>query len=135
MIDLQVLSPQGSIFSDSVDAIVLPTDKGEIEVLENHAPLYSRLTEGIIEIKKGSKNTRIAVTGGFIEVKNNNVSILSDYAIPAESIQVARAQEAKKKAEELIEKHESDMDILVAEKELQKSIMELKVAEKIKNRQ
>ena len=133
MLELQILSPQGTIYNDGVDAILLPTESGEIEILENHAPLYSKLTEGIILIKKGSKDTRIAIVGGFIEVKGNIVLILSDYAIPAESIQIAKALEAKKKAEELIEKRESDMDILIAEKELQKSIMELKVAEKIKH--
>lgn len=122
------------MFNDSVDELFLPTDKGEIEVLTNHIPLYSKLSEGVITVKKGGKRTQIAITSGFIEVNNNNVAILSDYAIPAESIQVARSLEAKKKAEELLRRKESAADILVAEKELQKSIMELKVAEKIKRK-
>lgn len=134
MLDLQILSPQGAIFTESVDEISLPTQNGEIEILTNHVALYSKLKEGVISIKKGSKLTQIAITGGFIEVGNNKVSILSDYAVPADSIQVAKSLEAKKRAEELIAKRESDMDILLAEKELQKSIMELKVAEKIKRK-
>ena len=133
MFDLQILSPQGAIFDDSVDEVSLPTENGEIEILTNHVSIYSRLTEGIIYIKKGSKTHQIAITGGFVEVADNKVSILSDYAIEAQNIQTAKALEAKKKAEDLIARKTSDADILIAEKELQKSIMELKVAEKIKH--
>lgn len=132
MLDLQILSPQGAIYNDSVDEISLPTENGEIEILTNHIPLYSKLIEGVIAIKKGTRTHQIAITGGFIEVADNKVSVLSDYAIEAQSIQIAKAQEAKKRAEELLKNKVSDADILIAEKELQKSIMELKVAEKIK---
>lgn len=133
MIELQILSPLGTVFADSVDEIIVPTQNGEIAVLTDHVSIFSKLTEGIITIKKGAKNTIIAVIGGFIEVKENVALILSDHAIPAESIQIAKAMEAKKRAEELLAKKESSMDILVAEKELQKAIMELKVADKIKH--
>ncbi len=133
MLDLQILSPQGSIFNDSVDEISLPTESGEIEILTNHIPIYSKLAEGVITIKKGAKTHQIAVTGGFVEVGDNKVSVLSDHAIEAQNIQIAKALEAKKMAEDLLSRRESDADILIAEKELQKSIMELKVAEKIKH--
>lgn len=133
MIELRILSPLGTVFSDSVDEIMISTDKGEIAILTDHIPIFSKLLEGTVTIKKGTKTTVIAVIGGFIEVKKNVALILSDHAIPAESIQIAKALEAKKRAEDLIAKKESNMDILIAEKELQKSIMELKVAEKIKH--
>ncbi len=133
MLDLQILSPQGSIFSESVDEISLPTESGEIEILTNHIPIYSKLTEGVIAIKKGGRTHQVAITGGFVEVADNKVSILSDHAIETQNIQVAKALEAKKMAEDLLSRRESDADILIAEKELQKSIMELKVAEKIKH--
>lgn len=133
MIELRILSPLGTVFSDSVDEIMISTDKGEIAILTDHIPIFSKLLEGTVTIKKGTKTTVIAVIGGFIEVKKNVALILSDHAIPAESIQIAKALEAKKRAEDLIAKKESIMDILIAEKELQKSIMELKVAEKIKH--
>src|SRR3989344_9187691 len=120
MIELQILSPLGTVFADSVDEIIVPTQNGEIAVLTDHVSIFSKLTEGIITIKKGAKNTIIAVIGGFSEVKENVALKLSDHAIPAESIQIAKAMEAKKMAEELIAKKESIMDILVAEKELQK---------------
>ena len=133
MIELKILSPLGTVFSDSVDEIIIPTPNGEIAILSDHITIFAKLLEGNITIKKSTKTTVIAVIGGFIEVKRNLALILSDHAIPAESIQVAKAMEAKKMAEELIAKRESSMDILVAEKELQKEIMELKVSEKIKH--
>ena len=133
MIELQILSPLGTVFNDSVDEIIVPTERGEIAILTDHVSIFSKLLEGTITIKKGTKTTIIAIIGGFIEIKNNVALILSDHAIPAENIQVAKAIEAKKRAEDLIARKESDMDVLVAEKELQKAIMELKVAEKIKH--
>lgn len=133
MIELKILSPLGTVFSDSVDEIIAPTQSGEIAILSNHIPIFAKLLEGTVTIKKGAKTTIIAVIGGFIEVRKNAALILSDHAIPAESIQIAKAIEAKKMAEELIARKESSMEILVAEKELQKAIMELKVSEKIKH--
>lgn len=133
MFALQILSPEGEVFSDSVDEVLLPTTKGEIAVLTHHVPLFAKLTEGTITIKKGGRNTVIAVLGGFLEVKKDVVLILSDYAIKAESIQAARAQEAKKLAEEILKNKQSTADLIMAEKSLQKSLLELKVADKIKH--
>lgn len=133
MLELQILSPTGEIFNDSVDEVILPTDKGEIAILPHHADIFSKLTEGMITVKKSAKVTHIAIIGGFLEIKKGKVVVLSDYAIEAQSIQVARAQEAKKRAEQLLAEKHSNADLLIAEKELQKSIMELRVAEKVKH--
>jgi F-type H+-transporting ATPase subunit epsilon len=133
MFALQILSPLGEIFNESVDEVVLPTDKGEIAILPHHIPLFSKLREGTITIKKNGKNTIIAVVGGFLEVRNDVVTILSDYAIKAENIQAARALEAKKRAEDFLANKQSTADLIMAEKELQKSLLELKVADKMKH--
>lgn len=134
MFQLQILSPIGEIYNDTVDEVTVPTDNGEISILQNHVPLFSKIQEGTVTIKKGStKPTVIAVVGGFLEVKDNNVSILSDHAIKAENIEVARANEAKKQAEEFLANKQSTADLIMAEKELQKSLLELKVADKMKH--
>ena len=133
MFQLQILSPLGEVFNDSIDEVLLPTTKGEIAVLSNHIPLFSKLTEGTLTIKKGSKENVIAIVGGFIEVKNNVVTILSDYAIKAEDIQTAKALEAQKMAEELIKNKQSTADLIMAEKQLQKALLELKVLGKIRH--
>lgn len=132
MFALQILSPEGQIFSDSVDEIQVPTPNGEIALLTHHVPLFSKISEGTVIIKKTGKDTLIAVLGGFLEVKENQVTILSDYAIKAESIQAARSLEAKKLAEEVLKNKQTTAELIMAEKNLQKSLLELKVSDKLK---
>lgn len=133
--NLSVVSPIGTIYQDTVDEISLPTPKGEITILPHHVSLFTKMAEGVLNIKKGSKESIIATVGGFVEVHDGNVVILSDHLIKAENIQAAKAQEAKRRAEETMKKKESEVDFVMAEKELQKAIMELNVADKIKRKQ
>lgn len=133
--NLSVVSPEGIIYQDSVDEISLPTPNGEITILPHHVSLFTKMSEGIVNIKKGPKDSVIATIGGFVEVDNGKVTILSDHMVKAENIQATKAQEAKKRAEETMKKKESDVDFAMAEKELQKAIMELQVADKIKKKQ
>lgn len=133
--NLSVVSPEGIIYQDTVDEISLPTPKGEITILPHHISLFAKMSDGIVNIKKGSKESIIATVGGFVEVDNGNVTILSDHLVKAENIQAAKAQEAKKRAEDVMKRKESDIDFIMAEKELQRAIMELQVADKIKKKQ
>lgn len=133
--NLNVVSPEGIIYQDAVDEISLPTPKGEITILPHHVSLFTKMSIGIVNIKKGSKESIIATVGGFVEVDNGNVTILSDHMVKAENIQTAKAQEAKKRAEEAMKRRESNVDFIMAEKELQRAIMELQVADKIKKKQ
>ena len=132
MFQLTILSPLGQIYNDTVDEVTLPTDKGDISILPHHTPLFSKLAEGIMTINKGGKKQVIALIGGFLEV-GDKVTVLSDHAIKAEDIQTAKALEAKKRAEEFIQNKQSTADLIMAEKELQKSLLELKVADKMKH--
>ena len=132
MFQFEIVSPTGTIFSDTVEEVSLPTENGEISILAHHVPLFSKLTQGEVKVLKGGKTTRFALFGGFLEVKNNSVSILSDYAVHADSIQIAKAQEAKKRAEEILKSKDENANFIIAEKELQKAILELKVADKIR---
>lgn len=132
MFQFAILSPLGEVYNDNVEEVTLPTDKGEISILEHHTPLFSKLAEGTITIKKGGKNSIIAIVGGFLEIGDAIVTVLSDYAIRAEDIQTARALEAKKQAENFIANKQSTAELLMAERELQKSLLELKVADKLR---
>lgn len=133
--NLSVVSPEGTVYQDTVDEISLPTPTGEITILPHHVSLFTKMSSGIVNIKKGGKESIIATIGGFVEVDNGNVTILSDHLVKAENIQAAKAQEAKKRAEDTMKKKESDVDFVMAEKELQRAIMELHVADKIKKKQ
>lgn len=133
--NLSVVSPEGTIYQDTVDEISLPTPTGEITILPHHVSLFTKMSTGIVNIKKGAKESIIATVGGFVEVADGNVTILSDHLVKAENIQAARAQEAKKRAEDAIKRKESNVDFIMAEKDLQRAIMELQVADKIKKKQ
>lgn len=133
--NLSVVSPEGSVYQDDVDEVSLPTPKGEITILPHHISLFTKMSSGAVIIKKGVKESIIATVGGFVEVDGGRVTILSDHMVKAENLQAAKAQEAKKRAEDTMRKKESEIDFIMAEKELQKAIMELHVADKIKKKQ
>jgi F-type H+-transporting ATPase subunit epsilon len=128
----EIVTPDGTIYQDSVDEVRLPTPIGEITILPNHVPLYAKLGDGEAIIIKDGKETLMAVLGGIVDVSDGKVSIVSDYAIQADSIQLAKAEEAKKRAEEAKKNKQETQDFITEDKELRKSILELKVAQKIR---
>ncbi len=133
---LEVLSPEGEIYKDYVDEVILPTSQGEISVLPNHEPIFTKLNDGEIIIKKQQNEHYVAITGGFLEINKNKVNILADYAVRSDKIEAKKAEEAKKKAEELMSKKEklSEVDFALAEKDFRRSILELKISEKMRKR-
>ncbi len=131
---LEIISPEGTIFQSDVEEVSFPTAFGQITVLPHHTALFTKLDEGEIEIKKDGKNTTIVINGGFLEIKNNTVHVLSDYAIRAESIEIAKAEEKMRKAKELMHEKEGKREFVMAEKDLKKSILELKIAQKIRKK-
>lgn len=131
---LEIVSPEGIVFEGDVEKITLQTNVGEITVLPHHVSLFTKLAEGEVTIHADGKKTHIAVSGGFLEVKENKATILSDYAIRAESIEIAKAEERKRKAENVLQEKAENTDFILAQKDLRKSILELKVAQNVKRR-
>lgn len=131
---LEIIAPEGQVFSDQVDSVSIPAYQGTITVLPHHIPLFTRLVEGEVEIRQGGKTTTIIIAGGFCEIAKNEVHILSDYAIRAESIEVAKSLEKKRLAEDKMRDKLSNEDFTIADKDLRLSILELKVADKMKRR-
>lgn len=131
---LSIITPEKVVYEDEVAEVVAPTINGEIAILPNHVNLLTQVSPGELIIKKGSTQQHLAITGGFLEVEHNKVSILADYAIKAQDIEIARAQEAKKRAEKVMEEKTSDNDLKIAQGEMIKAILELKIATKHKRR-
>jgi F-type H+-transporting ATPase subunit epsilon len=100
-IKFKIVTPEKTVFEDEIDQVTLPTQEGEITVLPNHIPLISVLQAGELIAKKGSEEIAMAVSGGMVEVRRNEITILADTAERAEEIDIARAEEAKQKAEKL----------------------------------
>lgn len=132
---LEIITPEKVIYKDEVDEVVVPTENGEIAILPNHINLLTQVNPGELIIKKGAGQQYLAIAGGFLEVQGNKISILAEYAVKAQDIEVARALEAKKRAEKVLSEKSTDNEIRVAQAEILKSLLELKVATKHKRRQ
>ena len=131
---LEIITPEKVIYKDEVNEVVAPTVNGEIAILPNHINLLTQINPGELIVKKGYINQSLAITGGFLEVNNNKISIIANYAVKAGDIEVARATEAKKAAEKVMSEKATDNEMKIAQGELIKAILELKVATKHKRR-
>ena len=134
-IRLDIVTAESSVFSEDVDMIIAPGMMGQLGILPNHSPLMTMLDPGEVVIKKGSDEQYLAVSGGFLEVRPDRVILLADSAERAEEIDIARAEEAKKRAEKrLEEKYMPEMDSARAEAALKRSLIRLRIAEKRRKR-
>ena len=124
---VEVISPDGPIFSeDSVDMVVARAEDGEFAVLKNHLPLAAALEMCVVRIKKAAEEQKVAVFGGFLENSKNNVNIVAPLAELAETIDVSRAQAAKKRAEDRLASHSADIDMDRARLALMRALTRLK---------
>jgi F-type H+-transporting ATPase subunit epsilon len=131
---LEVITPTKKVLAEEVDEITINTANGEISILPNHIDLLTKLVPGEMIIKTGSKVQSFAVTGGFLEISKNKVTILADYAVRAADIEVAKAKEAQERAEKIMKNKEENKEFVLAQAELRKALLELKVATKHKSR-
>ncbi len=122
------------VYSDNVDIVVAPGVQGQLGILPHHAPLMTMLQPGELMVRKGSEEQSIFVSGGFLEVRDNKVVVLADTAERAEEIDIARAEAAKRRAEQRIALPPTEVDHVRAQAALLRSMMRLKVAEKSKKR-
>ena len=102
IIKFEIVTPERVVLREDIRQITLPTKMGEITVLPNHIPLVASLIPGVVHIKKkDGQDEVISVSGGFLEVLKDKVVILADTAERAEEIDLARAEEGHRRAEEL----------------------------------
>ncbi|MCL5267768.1 MAG: F0F1 ATP synthase subunit epsilon [Bacteroidetes bacterium] len=126
---LEIVTPQKSVFSGSVESFNAPGSVGAFQVLHNHAPLLSAITVGEVRFMDQSGEESIyATSGGFVEVNNNNVIFLADTAEKKEEIDIKRATAAKARAEERLGKKEPGTDIGRARTALARAVNRLKIA-------
>lgn len=132
---LEIITPEKVVYQDEAVEVVVPTTNGQIAILPNHTALFTKIAPGELIIKKNQgKDQFLAITGGFLELNNNKVSILADYAVRSEEIEVQKAQEAQKRAQKRMEEKGTDRDFAEAEALFKRTILELKIAEKRKHR-
>jgi F-type H+-transporting ATPase subunit epsilon len=95
---LDIVTPERSVVSETVDAVTLPGRDGELGILPGHAALISNLKSGILSYTKGGNATRMIVAGGFVEVSNDRVSVLADTAEFSDEIDTAAARSERERA-------------------------------------
>ena len=134
-IRLDIITAERVVFSEDVDIVVAPGVEGQLGILPHHAPLMTTLQEGELRVRKGGEEFFLAVSGGFLEVRPDRVIVLADAAERAEEIDLARAEEAKRRAQERLARHTPEIDIARAEVALRRSLARLKVGEKRRRRQ
>jgi F-type H+-transporting ATPase subunit epsilon len=131
-IDLQIVTPDKLVVREQVDEVEIPGASGYFGVLPGHAPLLAALTVGELWYRKGSERTYLAIAFGFAEVLPDTVTILAQLAERAEDIDVARAEAAKKRAEDRLGLPSTQTDeVERARIVLAKALIRLQVASRI----
>jgi len=123
---LEVVTPERKVYSEDIRFVVLPGSEGELGILPEHAPLVSALKIGQVRVQHEGKTLKIAVSGGFAEVRNNRVTVLANAAEREDQINLERAQAAKERAEQRLATGGSDIDTARAEAALKRAINRIK---------
>ena len=128
-IRLDVVTTERTVYSEDVDMVIAPGVEGQLGILPHHTPLMTMLEPGELIARKGAEEFSLAISGGFLEVRPDRVIVLADSAERAEEIDVARAEEAKKRAEQQMEeRYAPTVDAARVEASLRRSLIRLKVA-------
>lgn len=127
-LQIQVITPEKIVIDTQADEIIIPTTTGEVAILPHHVPLVSQIAPGELIIKSGGKEDHLVVVGGFMEVSDKAVTILSDYAAHGRDVSAVKAQEAADRAKKAMESSKTEQDFVLAEAEFRRAIIELKVA-------
>jgi F-type H+-transporting ATPase subunit epsilon len=127
---LEIITAERQVFVDNVNAVIAPGIEGELGILPHHAPLMTMLKPGELLIRKDGNETYMVVSGGFLEIRPDKVIVLADACERAEEIDIARAEEAKHRAEERLKTHPPGLDTARAQAALLRSLVRLRVAER-----
>lgn len=133
-VKLDIVTAERVVYSDDIDVVVAPGVEGQLGILPHHAPLMTTLQAGELRVRKGGEEFFLAISGGFLEVRPDRIIVLADAAERAGEIDVARAEEAKRRAEEQLKQQPPGVDAAQAEAALRRSLVRLKVAERRKRK-
>ncbi len=125
---LEIVTAERVVFSEEVDMVSAPSADGRVGVLPRHEPMLALLLPGELHYVKNGVSMPFAISGGFIEVLPDRVTILADTAERADEIDEARAEAARQRAEERMRQRHSEEDFIRAEAELRRALVRLQVA-------
>jgi len=126
---IEVVTQSGVIYSGDADEVVAPGGEGQLGILPRHAPLMTTLAIGALHIKHGNSEDTLFVGGGFMEVLRDKVTILADDAERASDIDEAKAEEARKRAQQLLEQRVEGVDVGMLQGQIERALGRIRVAE------
>ena len=130
-LQLEIVTPERQVYSDTVDSVQVPGSEGELGVLPHHAPLVSTLGVGELRFRKDGVEESFAIVGGFLQVRPDKVVVLAETADMASEIDLEKAQEARREAERELETgYHEGADLAAARAALQQALLRIRVAER-----
>ena len=132
---LEIITAERSLFDGDVDIVVAPGMAGELAILKNHAPLLTVLQPGELRYQMNGEESYLVVSGGYMEVTSDRVTVLADAAERVEELEELRAQEAVRRAQERIANRTEDIDLERALRALTRSQVRLKVLNRRRRRE
>lgn len=134
MIHVDIVSAEAEIYSGQAELVVAPAEMGEVGIAARHAPFLTRLRPGEVRVKVNNNEVHpFYISGGMLEVQPHVVTVLADTAIRARDIDEAAAQEAKRKAEDMLSDKTGKVDYARAQAQLAEAVMQLRTLEKYRS--
>jgi F-type H+-transporting ATPase subunit epsilon len=133
---VDVVSAEKSLFSGEAEFVVAPAKMGEVGIYPNHAPMITTLKPGSVRIKLSGKAEEelIYVSGGILEVQPGSVTVLSDTAVRGSDLDEAKANQAKKQAEDALTKQKGDIDYAKAQAELAEAVAQIQAIQRLRKK-
>jgi F-type H+-transporting ATPase subunit epsilon len=131
---VEVVTAERELYSGEADVVIAPGSEGELGILPRHAALLTTLKVGQLLIRLGGAEEPLFVSGGFLEVSNNSVTVLAETAERAEEIDQARAEAARRRAQEYLQQARSDVERAELVGALERAVARLRVAEVARRR-
>jgi F-type H+-transporting ATPase subunit epsilon len=132
---LEVITPERKVYEDDVDMVIAPGSEGYLGILPHHAPLLTALGPGEFRVKKGGSEEVLAVFGGFMDVRADRVTVLTEAAEHVEEIDVQRAQQARERAQAALQAGPmSAADEQRARAALQRALVRMRISERRRRR-
>src|SRR5256714_12801820 len=124
---LQIVTPEETVYSEDVDMVTLPGTEGELGIYPKHVPLLTTLKPGELRVVKDGKETALAVGEGFVEIKTDGVSVLTDMALESEKIDIEAAEKAVASAQAAMKEDHTAEEVAAIHGSLQKALAQLHV--------
>ena len=128
-IQLEVVTPERRVLADPVDMVTVPGLGGELGILPGHTPLISQLQTGVLTYVQDGKSSQLHVSGGFVEVRDDHVSVLAEVAERPDEIDAARARQSRDQLEKQINAWSgSEDELAIAKTEFERSVVRMQLA-------